>query len=79
MPSTFTLYSIIIAVVTGTTLFTLHPATCVLATIFPNEASLTMPLVFLELTYILFAIRPNQMAMSMHFIIKPISVVLLVV
>ena len=79
MPSTFTLYSIIITVVTCSTLFTLNPATCVFTTIFPNKATLTMPFVFLELSYILFAVRPNQMTMSMHFIIEPVSVELLIV
>ena len=78
-PDTFSFNSVLVEIVANARLFTSIPAAFVLAAILPNESTFTMTLIFLELTLILLAIRPDKMSVSMHFIVKPLACVLFLV
>jgi hypothetical protein len=60
-------------------LFSTHPASFVLTAIFPNELTLAVTLIFLELSDILLAIGPHEVTLSVHFVVHPVSVINLVV
>ena len=58
-PVAFSAHSILVKVVAYSTLLSAIPATFVLATVTPNEASFAVALIFLELALVLLAIWPN--------------------
>jgi hypothetical protein len=60
-------------------LFATNPASFVLATIFPNELTLAVTFILLELSDILLAIGPHEVTLSVHFVVHPVSVVNFVV
>lgn len=60
-------------------LLSFNPSAFVLTAILPCEFALTVALVLFELPDVLFSIRPDKVTASMHFVLEPLSLVLLVV
>ena len=66
----------LIGVIPDTVLFALEPATLVDAAIDPGKLAFTVPFVSLKLAYILVAVGPPEMPLSLHLVINPLAGVL---
>ena len=69
----------LVQVVANSALFPAEPATLVLSAVLPDEATLAMALILLEITLVLLTIGPDKVAEAVHFIVKPLAGVPLLV
>ena len=76
LPVALPLHALLVEVDADTALLTAVPTALVHAAILPDELALAVALVFLELSDVLLAIRPNQVSMPMHLVVEPVSGVL---
>ena len=69
----------LVQVVADSALFSTEPATLILTAILPDKAALAMTLVLLEFTLILFAVGPDKVTKTVHFVVEPLAGVSLLV
>ena len=62
-----------------TVLFALFPSAFVFSTVAPNEFTLTMAFVVLELANVLIAARVNYVSVAVHFVFKPLAFIFLLI
>ena len=60
-------------------LLAVNPAADVETPIFPHEFSFAVSLVLLEFADILLLVGPDQVALAVHFVVQPLSIVFLAV
>ena len=69
LPQTLLLLALHVHVVANARLFPVDPGAFVLASVFPDESAFAVSLILHELADVLFAVWPDQMPMTVHFVV----------